>query len=213
MPRLRSRAWTRPSLLRPEVAEAILRIVDDSLPRVRSIGVTWFGGEPLLGKTQLLALSDELIRRCDAADTTYRANIITNGWYLDGATSKALAERRVERAQVTIDGPPDVHDRYRPKVGGGSTFWRIVDNLHAAVEHLRVNVRVNVEPANFVRIEELFDILAAEGLAGKISIGTGRLYACSTNAAPPSASYGEGFTPAQYAKAELDVARGEGVAP
>jgi uncharacterized protein len=112
----------------------------------------------------------------------------------------------VRRAQVTIDGPPDVHDRYRPKLGGGSTFWRIVDNLHVAVEHLNVNVRVNVEPANFGRVEELLAILADEGLADKVSVGTGRLYTCASNPSAPSASYGAGFAMGDYARAELDFA-------
>lgn len=37
----------------------------------------------------------------------------------------------------------------RPLANGKGTFWRIVGNLHHAVEHLDINVRMNVDTSNF----------------------------------------------------------------
>ncbi len=121
-----------------EVEAAILQLLDDSLPRLRDFAVTWYGGEPLVGKRPLLDLSDRFIERCDAHGVRYQASIVTNGYLLDPETCQELADRRVASAQVTLNGPPDTHDRMRPRVGGKPSFWRIVENLTHAVDFLGV---------------------------------------------------------------------------
>jgi uncharacterized protein len=197
-----------PSILDPEVERAVVAVLDDQLPKITSFGVTWFGGEPLVGKRPLLSLSDSFIERCDAADVSYSASIITNGYLLTSETARELAERRVTDAQVGLDGPPDIHNRMRPLATGGDSFWRIVENLHAAVEHLEVNVRVNLDAANLDRYEELLQILADEGLAGKLGVYAGHIVGVSENAAAPSASYGHRcLTNPEFAQASLEFER------
>jgi len=129
-----------PSILSPAVEASVLRVLDDQLPRIDDFHVTWFGGEPLVGKRPLLSLSDEFIARCEAASVDYGASIITNGYLLTADTCRELQERRVTSAQVGLDGPPEYHDRMRPLANGDPSFWRIVENLHHAVEHMEVVV-------------------------------------------------------------------------
>jgi len=178
-----------PSLLKPAVADALVEVLQDSLPSINRMHVTWMGGEPLLGKKQLLDLSDRFIEICDANDKTYAANIITNGWHLDRATARALVERRVEGAQVTIDGPPDVHDVKRPLVNGGSTFGRIVDNVVEASEEISIGIRINLDTTNAHRAEELVAILAGAGLAGRVTLALGKISNAVGNEASPLATY------------------------
>lgn len=193
-----------PSVLKPEVADAIVGIVGESLPSIGRLSVTWMGGEPLLGKDQLLALSERLIDVCRRHDKEYRASIITNGWYLDGATAAALAAARVDSTQVTIDGPPDVHDRTRPHATGGPTYERIVANLGEAADHLDIHVRVNVDTTNAHRVDELLALLAAEGLADRIRVGLGRITDATGNPSSPVASYGPAcLTASQFGELEL----------
>lgn len=178
-----------PELLRPRVQEALLAFVEERLPRTRSLAVSWFGGEPLVGKRPLLELSDAFLARCDAAGVEYRASIVTNGYLLDADTCDELAARRVSNVQVTLDGPADVHDRMRPLAGGGGTFARILDNLREAVERFDVVVRVNVDAGNAGRLEELLDVLEHAGLSGKLGVGLGHLLALGGDARAPSARY------------------------
>lgn len=95
----------RPSIMSTEVRAAILALVDEQLPRLSQIAVTWFGGEPLLGKEVIWTLGRSLIERCDTAGIAYSSGIITNGWHLDEETCRRLAEVRVTTAQVSLDGP------------------------------------------------------------------------------------------------------------
>jgi len=111
----------------------------------------------------------------------------------------------VNAAQVTIDGPPGVHDRMRPHVNGGGTFDRIVSNLALAADILPITVRVNIDRSNVDRCAELLGLLAAAGLAGRVSVALGHLVAVEHNADAPSASYAQPcLTIADQGQAELD---------
>ena len=194
-----------PSIMNEEIEEAVLQVLDDQLLKIRNFTVLWFGGEPLVGKKPLLALSDAFIERCERANVDYSAEITTNGYLLDLETCKQLRDRRVSGAQICLDGPPEVHDRMRPLAGGKSSFWRIVQNLHHAVDYLDVAIRMNVHTGNFGYAEELLEILKAEGLAGRLTVYPGRIVGVKDDVASPSATYEpDCFTSSGFAKAELE---------
>ncbi len=193
----------KPSLLGPEVQAGVLQLLDDRIENLRELVVTWFGGEPLMGLKSLVALSDAFLERCAKHDVDYSALIVTNGWLLSGATAKMLADRKVQTAQVTIDGPPDVHNRMRPYVDGRPTFDRIVDNIVEAVEYLDIDVRVNLDGNNLGRAEELMEILAGRGLAGKIELYPAQL--TSVEYAPaPGSTYQGCFSRSDFAQVALE---------
>jgi uncharacterized protein len=194
-----------PSIMNADVIAAVLDVLDSQLPTINDFFVTWFGGEPLVGKKPLLELSDEFITRCDAAGVEYGAAITTNGYLLDEATCEQLRDRRVGAAQICLDGPPEIHDRMRPLANGGSTFWRIVRNLQHAVDYLSVSVRMNVDTQNFPHTEELLQILEAEGLSGKLMVYPGQIVGVDDGNSSPSATYqAPCFTSPDFARAEIE---------
>jgi uncharacterized protein len=193
-----------PSILSSQVQSDILSLVDEQLPKIAALQVSWFGGEPLLGKKSLLELSDDFIGRCDQANVAYAADIVTNGYLLDETTCRELRERRISSVQVTLDGPPEIHDRMRPLVSGRGTFSRILGNLRHAADYFDVLIRMNIGGENFSSAEELFQILAGEGFAGKVTVYPGQLVGVDDGAPSPSAGYkGCCFSRSQFAKAEL----------
>lgn len=194
-----------PSIMDAHVQEQVLRIVDDQLPKISTLNVTWYGGEPLVGKQPLLALSDAFVGRCKRAGVVYDADIVTNGYLLDEDTCVELKEHHVSRVQVTLDGPPETHDVMRPLAGGRGSFWPIVDNLPHAIRYLAVTVRVNVDRTNFSGVEELLQILADRGLAGRLNVYPGQIVAVSDAVQAPSARYSAPcFSNADFARAELE---------
>ena len=177
-----------PSIMRGDVMEAVLGVLDSQLERINSFQVTWFGGEPLVGKAAPRAVR-RVHRTFDAADVSYTAMVITNGYLLDEDMCRDLRDRRVGAVQVSLDGPPEIHDRMRPLANGDSTFWRIVKNLHHAVDYFSISVRMNVDVGNFPHTEELLKILEAEGLSGKVAVYPGQIVGVNDGAPAPSASY------------------------
>ena len=80
----------------------------DELAPSRPI-ISLFGGEPLLYPDIL-----PLIREVKGRSLT--CSIITNGWRLE-EMARELVEAGVDSIMVSIDGPPDVHDRIRGQAG------------------------------------------------------------------------------------------------
>jgi len=84
-----------------------VRLLDEIAPS-RPI-ISLFGGEPLLYPDIL-----PLVREIKARDLT--CTVITNGGRLE-RYAKDLVEAGIDSIAVSIDGPPDVHDRIRGQKG------------------------------------------------------------------------------------------------
>ncbi|HWH01950.1 MAG TPA: radical SAM protein [Pilimelia sp.] len=138
-------------------------------PATRHVGVTWFGGEPLLAMRVIRELSARFVAAADAAGVGYTARMATNGSLLTARTLQILHDEcRLGAMDVTIDGPAEVHDRRRVKRNGIGSFHRTVAVLaeavrSGAVPRLRIGIRVNVDAENEDVVEELLTDLACLG--------------------------------------------------
>lgn len=141
------------------------------LPGTHAVRVTWFGGEPLLALRVVREMSAEFVAAAGASRTPYSATVVTNGSLLTHRTLAALHDEcRVTWAEITLDGPEEIHDRRRLKRNGTGSFRHIVDLLAEVVDtgaypRLGVGIRVNVDHENADRIPDLLGDLACHGLA------------------------------------------------
>ncbi|GLY94054.1 radical SAM protein [Actinoplanes sp. NBRC 103695] len=139
--------------------------------RYDTVAVRWFGGEPLMGYAVLRDLSTCFVAATEAAGVGYTAKLITNGTLLDARKLRVLHRQcRIDRIEVTLDGPAEVHDAARPLKRGGGSFRRIVEVLGSALDDpelggLRFTVRTNVGRHNATLAEEFAATLATAGLA------------------------------------------------
>jgi uncharacterized protein len=178
-----------PSLMDTPVQDRLLRVVETRLASVRRLSVLWYGGEPLIGKTALLRLSDAFRARTDAAGVEYTASILTNGYLLTADVAAELRAHDVGSVQVTLDGPARTHDRRRALAGGRGSFTTVLANVVAAADLLPIAIRVNLDSDNTGDYRELLAVLADAGLAGRVTVYPGQVVAPATDPAAPSASY------------------------
>lgn len=151
-----------------EVQDAIIALVERAAPNgVKSVGVTWYGGEPLLRLNIIEALSDRMIEVCNRTGMKYHASVVTNGYKLTEEAARSLHKRGVTWIQITLDGTPEYHDTRRYLLGGKGSFEKIIDNLRAIVDVVPIayTIRVNIDSRNFNDIHTLIDYLAEQGLA------------------------------------------------
>lgn len=156
------------------VQEAILKMIKDSAKSTRKIYISWYGGEPLLAKDIVLYLSGEIKKICNENEIEYSASMVTNGFLLNRELIDKLNEVEVNSYQITIDGPPEIHnERRRLRGEKKDTFNKLVENIKLLKEkNNTVNIRVNVDNSNKDRVDELFDILAENDLKDlNINIG------------------------------------------
>lgn len=99
---------------------------------IKSVDLTWFGGEPTLSIRFIEIFMDELTK-LSRSTTKFKTTtaIITNGYLLKPEIFERLYNSYVRIFQITLDGVEDNHDRYRILHNGGSTFQTIYSNLIA----------------------------------------------------------------------------------
>lgn len=154
----------------------IVRFVSRQATVIKNLRVIWYGGEPLLAPSIVSNLSKCLLEVCSRNEITYESFIITNGSLIDAGIVKMLVDSKVKGAQITLDGPRDIHDKRRVLRNGGSSFDTILNGIQLLVTAgINVNIRVNVDKSNDDRTEELVSDLAQKIDLHKVRIGLGRV--------------------------------------
>lgn len=141
-----------------EVEENLIAFVR-GFRNTQILGVTWFGGEPLLKFETIKRLSEGFLK---LGFRRYTASIITNGYLLDQKKIDCLQDLAIHDIQITLDGPEEIHDRRRMLLGGGGTFQKILSNLDllfASSWPGKVAVRINVDPSNEEGYHQLYEML------------------------------------------------------
>lgn len=156
----------RDGFMSQEVMDAICIEVEKAAENKKTTHVTWYGGEPLLAKNIMWELSDKFISYSKKFGTNYSAMIVTNGYLLDDETIKNFLKYKIIRAQITIDGPADVHNnRRRLRNSSKPTFEIILNNAKKALDAgINIAIRINIDKTNEDRVDELLDTLLCYGL-------------------------------------------------
>jgi uncharacterized protein len=151
--------------MQPWVRESIKKLVEKRARDLRSMSVSWFGGEPLYGMEAIEDLGPFFLKLAEEHSIRYGSNMTTNGYLLTPEVAEKLLMWRVRSFQITIDGAPADHDRSRPARDGQGTFWTIFNNLRSLRERpdlFRVDLRVNFDRKNHAHVDELFAMVQAE---------------------------------------------------
>ena len=135
---------------------------------LKNLGVTWFGGEPLLQMDAIESMSRELIGWCDGHGVSYGAGVVTNGRYLKRTTAKALVACGVSYVQLSMDGPLERH--IDSKRASAEDFWETVANIEESADVIPITVRINVVDTldDAMALSDL--LLRERGLDGRIKV-------------------------------------------
>lgn len=120
--------------------------------------VELFGGEPLLLKNKpLLKKILKFAKEKDAPIT-----IITNGVMARDFIGILLpVKEKIDMLQITIDGPPEIHDRRRKYPSGKGSFDEISKSIDLLLKNnINTNVRVNIDNTNIEHIFDLYEYIS-----------------------------------------------------
>ena len=197
------------SRMAPETCEAALRYQAEIVRRERykCLAVYYFGGEPFIAW--------DLVKFCDLRAREFAEELGVPFW--SSCTTNAFmaadraewVARHLTFALVSLDGPADVHDSYRPTKSGGATHGTVVRNLRIFEDAgMPYGLRCSVDRYVASRLEEITDYLCTEFRPVKINLEPlvlhGRSLESGLEAATPS-----GFVAAVMAAGK--VARRHGV--
>lgn len=144
--------------------EIARRAIDDFLAHsaeAKGRGLRFYGGEPLQN-FPLVRQSIEYV--ClERRQTDVQFALTTNGSMLEGEAAEFLARYQV-RLGVSLDGPREMHDRYRRQADGSPSWGRVTETLRMFLDKypeyrrnglLRFHA-VIAPPADFRVLEEFF---------------------------------------------------------
>jgi uncharacterized protein len=150
--------------MRAEVREGVKNLVRRRASGLKELYIGWFGGEPLLASEVVLELSKTFVALSQEHGFAYQAHATTNGYFLTPELAPLLLEVRLCDLQVTLDGPPELHNPKRKLAEGGPTFERIWQNLlflKGLQAEFQVTLRINLDQENYPQSQKFIRLLGA----------------------------------------------------
>jgi uncharacterized protein len=153
------------SYMSPDTAESLAGFVESGyIEKGNDIELSFYGGEPLMGLDLILSLSERLKKATAAKGSGYSFNMVTNGTLLTSAVVEKLLPLGFTGAKITLDGPRENHDRFRPFVSGKGSFDLIVANLKEVCNLTDIQVGGNYTRENYREFPRLLDFFLEEGI-------------------------------------------------
>ncbi|MBI5091572.1 MAG: anaerobic sulfatase maturase [Candidatus Hydrogenedentes bacterium] len=149
--------WAMPD----DVVEAYIRQYIEAQD-VPEIHFAWQGGEPTLLGVDFFRSVVALQRKYANGKTIHNA-FQTNGVLLDDAWGSFLHENEF-LVGVSVDGPRDLHDKYRVDKGGNPTFDKVMRGMEALKRNqVEFNTLTCVQRSNSTRPLDVYRFLKDAG--------------------------------------------------
>jgi len=152
------------------MSEATAQLLTETLLREhieagRDLHLTFYGGEPLLSEDLIVRISAPLQIAAKIHGLNYSFGLITNGTLFNRQTAERLIPLGLKGAKVTLDGPPEIHDRQRPYLSGAGSFDSIVANLATVSDLVTIMLGGNFLQENYREFPRMLDHLVERGIA------------------------------------------------
>lgn len=174
---------------------------------LKTLEITWYGGEPLTGLSSLSKLSSKLINFSIDKKVSYISKIITNGLNLKYSLfEKLVLDHKITDFQITIDGLKEFHDKRRMLKNGADSFDIIIDNIYSIVhtdlyrKNALINIRCNVDKENKDSVLDFIDYLQDKDILPYVSFYVSPIHDWGDNKATI-----KGVSKQEFADFEIEV--------
>lgn len=162
----RPKAALYPEAKHPKMTDEVLdRLISDAMSRraeVTSFG--WQGGEPTLAGLDFYKRVVEFQMKYGASGQAVGNSLQTNGVLLTGEWARFLNEYSW-LVGLSMDGPEDLHNKYRKDAKGAGTFRQVMDTMRLLrVYEVEFNVLVLLNDHNVKKPDLLYDFLRENGV-------------------------------------------------
>ncbi|HAR64962.1 MAG TPA: anaerobic sulfatase maturase [Lentisphaeria bacterium] len=131
-------------------------------PGITEINFAWQGGEPTLMGVDFFRRAVELQKKHLRPGQRFTNALQTNGTRLDDEWCEFLREHGF-LVGISIDGPEEFHDKYRPDKGGKGSFKKVMQGLRLLQKHrVEFNTLTVVQEDNGKHPLEIYRFLRDE---------------------------------------------------
>ncbi len=131
---------------------------------IDEINLVFYGGEPLLSSEMIIYISKRIKEFVKRKGMNYSFSIITNGTLLTKKNVDKLKSFGLKDVSVTVDGPENIHNSYRPFKSGRGSFDVIFKNVKKVCEIVDIQIGGNYTKDNYSRFPLLLDYMMDNGL-------------------------------------------------
>lgn len=192
-----------------EVMDNIIKHISN-YKDLKSLKITWFGGEPLLAVNEMVLFYSKLEPLLKSLN--YSSNIITTGYHISEKIIGVLKQIKVTSMQITLDGNKESHNKIKFLEECDDCFSKVLDNIDLATKlypELHVIIRVNITLDNCKQFPELYSYLLNRYQGANVAVAPAfvldRNGGCSSSVSDNSVS--NLFSPKDYAKYILQLAK------
>ncbi len=126
--------------------------------------IDFYGGEPLLSLGLIKSISRELSAFTQGKGGSFNFTLVSNGALFKKQVAEELVPLGLERIKITLDGPAEVHNQYRPFKSGAGSFNTLIRNIKETCDLVKISIGGNFESHNYEQFVSLLDFLIKEGL-------------------------------------------------
>lgn len=153
------------SIMNSSTIDSLMRFINRTLkssPKLKSLHLGFFGGEPLIGFEKCVRPLMEYTKKlCDEENICFTSGFTSNGYLITPDITDFLKDMNTG-FQITLDGGPSHHDKTRFTKGGVGSFDKILDNIILlSSKGIEVIVRVNYTGDNIDSVLEIFECFSA----------------------------------------------------
>ena len=133
-------------------------------PEMTRLTLDFYGGEPLLSVGLIRYIAGGLKPFIENQGAVFEITLVTNGSLLTPKVVGRLLPLGLKRAKITIDGPPENHNFFRPYRNGKPSFGTIIKNVKQCADLVKIGINGNFTRENSRQFPALFDHLETHHL-------------------------------------------------
>ncbi len=148
-----------------QTADQLIAFIKDRFrPGKKKLLLQIYGGEPLLYTKRILYLAERLKPFVEEMGAEFCFDLVSNGSLLTEKVVDELNGWGLDGVKVTIDGPPDNHNHFRPFISGTESFDIIVRNLSKVCSKTKIRLGGNFTNETYQGFATVLDLLSWEGI-------------------------------------------------
>jgi len=146
-------------------ADFLVDFIKNNFPENKtSLRVDFYGGEPLLSLGLIKSISNKLMSFAQSRNAEYSFTLMTNGSLFKRSIAEELLTFGLESVRITLDGPAETHNRYRPFKSGAGSFNTIIRNIKDTCDLVKIGIGGNFDINSYDKFVSLLDYFEEEGL-------------------------------------------------
>lgn len=127
--------------------------------RYKSLSLSFFGGEPMLGTNQVIEIIDRVNAFCNKEGILLNIGFTTNGTILPSRLLTSLHDKKVT-FQITLDGTKEQHNFVRhfknaPISDSYDIIWKNIGRLFDNIPNMQLCLRINFDDNTFRDYKDL----------------------------------------------------------